>query len=142
MSNSARIQGQDALGDVVPVLTDSQGRLITTFAPQAVPSATQGPATILINTSINTTLIAAPGVGFAIRVTAIQASFDGGSTVIVKAGTSGPARLTFFSKGESRNAPFALNPAWHLPENTPLVALRTAGNKDVYLNYNFYVDTI
>ena len=142
MPGSIRVQGQAPEGSLIPLAADDRGRLYVTAAQEALAGPTQGPGTATITNSVNVILIAAPGAGFAIRVSVIQVTFDGGTTQGFKAGTGGTVQVEFFSKGDASLAPFVMDPPWLLPENTAFVTQRTNGNKDVQINYHFFVDTI
>lgn len=138
--------GKDDSDLLKGVKTDAQGRLVTVSNQEAAPaSATQGPATTTLTGGGNTTLVAAPGSGFAIVVVTVQMSVENtGSTieVVFKEDTGGTPRLRFTVKDNGIYPPFTMSPGWKLAENTPLVAQRVTGGVDVVINYHYYVEEI
>lgn len=138
--------GTDEGGLIKRIRTDVDGRVIIILNTQAMPaSPTQGPATTTLTNGANVTLVAAPGAGKAIVVTTIQQSADATGqaiTVNYKEGTGGTPRLKLSMKEDGIYPPFVMEPGWKLAENTALVAQRIEGNKDVVLNYHFYVEAV
>jgi len=163
MPSSTRVEGIIATGDsvgltdpvllggkdendlLVPIKTDDTGRIVIVSNQMSqIAGPTQGPATITLTSGANTTIVAAPGAGFAIHVSTIQlAQVDvSTSTVIFKEGSGGTTRLSFTLKDVAIYPPFTMEPPWRLAENVSLVAQRTAGNKDIQINYHFYVEAV
>lgn len=140
------IGGRDDTSVLRSLQTDDEGRLITVSNITAEPaSPTQGPATVTLTGGTNVVLVAAPGVGFSIVVPTVQIVIEDNNqtlTTILKEGTGGVARLRFTSKGADIYPPFVMNPPWKLTENTALVAQRTSGNKNVVINYHFFVEGV
>ena len=138
------VSGHDDSGNNRGFLTDNAGRLITiSNVSSEVAGPTQGPATATLSSGTNVTLVAAPGVGFSILVPTIQFIVEDNSSslvAIVKEGAGGLARLTFATKVTGVYPAFPMDPPWKLAENTALVAQRIVGNKDIIINYHYFVE--
>lgn len=135
--------GKDDSADLHATRMDPTGRTVTIGNASAeLVSSTHGPSTFTLADGLNQILVAAPGVGNSVYVSTLQISMALKASTIVefKPDTLGLPRVRYGTDGERVEPAINFDPPWKLPENTPLVAQRISGNRDVYINYNFYVE--
>jgi hypothetical protein len=110
------------------------------FTNASTPSASRGPRCILASTSSNVTLVAAPGNGMAIFVTALGVTNASGSNTRARAGTSasiGQVTMMMAQSGGGFVMPFT--PPWKLSANEALLGSVKPNASEGIFNIHFYV---
>ena len=104
------------------------------------PSASRGPRMVPLSASAATTLVAAPGAGFAIFVTGIQCSNPTNINSAVRLGTSGtPGNVTMMLALSGGGFVAEYHPPWKLSTNEALIASMKPSTSTVYANVHFFV---
>lgn len=110
------------------------------YVTGAVPSASRGPRSVLVSTSANATLIAAPGAGFAIYVTQVNCTNASGVNTRARLGTSasiGQVTMMMAQSGGGFVAQYI--PVWKLSTNEALVGSVKPNASEGIFNIHFFV---
>lgn len=128
-------------GVYIPPWVDLAGRLVVVqgFPPDVVAAGTHGPETFTISDASAHDLVAAPGSGNAIYVTALSASNTSGSSVRldIREGTTVRVSMSLAASGGGFIMPFPT--PWKLPTNTALTAIANLTVTDIRVNYQYVV---
>lgn len=123
-----------------PVSDEGDEVLFLNTTP-ALKSATRGPAVRRVFDNGEYELVRAPGAGLSIFVTWISINYADSSTsdISFRAGPGASNEVMNFEIDRDRNPTISLSPPWVLPENTGFFFATSSNNRDVNINYNFYV---
>lgn len=103
-------------------------------------SASRGPRMVPLSASANTTIVAAPGAGFAIFVTGLHCSNPTNANSAVRLGTSGtPGNVTMLLAASGGGFVTEYHPPWKLSTNEALVGSMKPSTSTVYANVHFFV---
>ena len=110
------------------------------YVTGAVPSASRGPRCVIVSTSSNTTLVAAPGAGMAIYVTQVNCTNASGTNARARIGTSasiGQVTMMMAQSGGGFVAQYV--PIWKLSTNEALVGSVKPSVSEGIFNIHFFV---
>jgi hypothetical protein len=110
------------------------------YVTGAVPSASRGPRCVVVSTSANTTLVAAPGANMAIFVTQVNCTNASGTNTRARIGTSasiGQVTMMMAQSGGGFLAQYV--PIWKLSTNEALVGSVKPNVSEGIFNIHFFV---
>jgi hypothetical protein len=110
------------------------------FAMGEVPSASRGPRTILVSTSANATLIAAPGANLCIYVTGLTVTNASGTNARARVGPSASiGQVTVMMAQSGGGATINFVPPWQLSANEALLGSVKPNVSEGIFNVHFFV---